>query len=179
MLSYVQKGLADVWKSKLLEDLESGEVNFKSAGKFLLELKKEFGRENEESVKVVDLKRIEQGGKIIEEFVQEFKRIARGSGYKGRVLIEEFKRGINGVIRRKLMEVKRPSTSIEQWYNCAINLDKYQRESRREKGRLRGRKEGGNQGQKQQMEAINNQGRFRLYLFPLQVWPRRQEMQRV
>ena len=105
--------------------MESGEVNFKSAGKFLLELKKEFGRGNEESVKVVDLKKIEQGGKMIEEFVQEFKRIARGSGYKGRVLIEEFKRGINGVIRRKLIEVERPSTSIEQWYNCAINLDKY------------------------------------------------------
>ena len=98
---------------------------FQISRKISVRIKKEFGRENEESVKVVDLKRIEQGGKMIEEFVQEFKRIARGSGYKGRVLIEEFKRGINGVIRRKLIEVERPSTSIEQWYNCAINLDKY------------------------------------------------------
>jgi len=31
-------------------------------------------------------------------------------------LIEEFKRGMNGVIRRKLMEAERPPTSIKQWY---------------------------------------------------------------
>jgi len=42
----------------------------------------------------------------MEEFVQEFKRAARGSGYEGRPLIEEFKRGMNGTIRRKLMETK-------------------------------------------------------------------------
>jgi len=39
-------------------------------------------------------------------FVQEFKRAARGSRYEGRLLVEEFKRGINGAIRRKLMEAK-------------------------------------------------------------------------
>jgi len=33
--------------------------------------------------------------------------VARGSGYEGRVLVEEFKRGISRAIRRKLMEVKR------------------------------------------------------------------------
>jgi len=44
-----------------LEDLESG--------KFLLELKKEFGGGNEELVKVAELKRIEQGEKIMEKFV--------------------------------------------------------------------------------------------------------------
>jgi len=32
--------------------------------------------------------------------------MARGSGYKGRPLIEEFKRGINRTIRRKLMEAE-------------------------------------------------------------------------
>jgi len=31
----------------------------------------------------------------IEEFVQKFRRIARGSDYEGRLLIEYFKRGIN------------------------------------------------------------------------------------
>jgi len=34
----------------------------------------------------------------MEEFVQIFKRIARGSRYEGRPLVEEFKRGINGGI---------------------------------------------------------------------------------
>ena len=49
----------------------------------------------------------------MEEYVQEFKRTARGSGYEGRPLIEEFKRGMNGGIRRKLMEAENPPASIE------------------------------------------------------------------
>ena len=39
-----------------------GEVKYKLAGEFLMEIKKEFGGENEEVVKVAELKRIEQGG---------------------------------------------------------------------------------------------------------------------
>jgi len=38
-----------MWKEDILEDLKLGEVKFESAGEFLLELKKEFGRENKES----------------------------------------------------------------------------------------------------------------------------------
>jgi len=45
----------------------------------------------------------------------------RGSRYEGRPLVEEFKRGINGTIRRKLMEAEKPPSSIEQWYKCATN----------------------------------------------------------
>ena len=39
-----------------------GEVKYKSVGEFLMEIKKEFGGENEEVVKVAELKRMEQGG---------------------------------------------------------------------------------------------------------------------
>ena len=35
--------------------------------------------------------------------MQEFRRIARGSGYEERLLIEEFKREMNEIIRKKLM----------------------------------------------------------------------------
>ena len=105
-----------MWKKNLLEDLESEEVEFRSAGEFSLELKKEFGGGDKELVKIVELKKkkIEQGGKIMEEFVQEFRRAARGSRYKERVLVEEFKRVIKRVIRRKLMEAERSLISIEQ-----------------------------------------------------------------
>jgi len=48
-----------VWKKNLLEDLEVGEAKFGSAEEFLLELRKKFGGGDEESVKVVELKRIE------------------------------------------------------------------------------------------------------------------------
>jgi len=76
----------------------------------------------------------------MEEFIQEFKRAARGSRYKGKPLIEEFKRGINGGIRRKLMEAENQPVSIKQWYKRAMALDRNWRESKREKERLRGKK---------------------------------------
>jgi len=64
---------------------------------------------------------LEQGGRIMEEFVQEFKRTARRSGYKERPLVEEFKQEM---IRRKLIEVENPPASIEQWYRRATALDR-------------------------------------------------------
>jgi len=42
----------------------------------------------------------------MEEFVQDFKKVARDSKYKGQPLIEEFMREINTTIRRKLMKVE-------------------------------------------------------------------------
>jgi len=119
-----------------LEDLEEGKLEYKSIGEFLAAIKKKF-RGGKESVKVAELKKLEQGGRTIKEFVQEFRRALRESEYEGRPLIEKFKRGMNGMIRRKLMEAERPPTSIEQWYKCATNLDRYWRKSRREEKRLR------------------------------------------
>ena len=78
-----------------MKELETGKVEYESVEELLTSLRKEFGGGKEESVKAAELRKIEQGGRMIEEFVQEFKRIARGSGYERRPLIEEFKRGIN------------------------------------------------------------------------------------
>ena len=114
ILSYVQGGSADVWKENVVEELESGEVEYKSVEDFLTSLKREFRGGEEESVKAAELRKLEQGGRTMEEFVQEFKRAARESGYKGRLLVEEFKRGMNGGIRRKLMEAENLLASIEQ-----------------------------------------------------------------
>ena len=69
VLSYIQGGSADVWKENVMEKLESGEIEYKSAEEFLTSLKKEFGGGEEESVKVAELRRMEQGGKMMEEFV--------------------------------------------------------------------------------------------------------------
>jgi len=120
-----------------LEDLEEGILEYELVGEFLTAIKKEFREEEKESVKVVELKKLEQGGRIMEEFMQEFKRAVRGSRYEGRPLIEEFKREMNGMIRRKLIKAERPPTSIEQWYKHATNLDRHWRESRREEERIR------------------------------------------
>ena len=89
-------------------------MEYEIVGEFLADIRKEFGEEEEEElVKVAELKRIEQGRRTIEEFMQEFKRAARGSRYEGRTLVKEFKRVMNEVIRRKLIEVERSPTSIK------------------------------------------------------------------
>jgi len=165
VLSYVQGGSADVWKENVMEELEVGEVEYELVEEFLTSLRKEFGGGEEESVKVAELRKLEQGSKSMEEFVQEFKRAACGSGYEGRPLIEEFKRGMNGGIRRKLMETENPLSFIEQWYRRATALDRNWRESRREEERLR-KKEVGGGVQKQERQSLPR---------PL-VWQRRQPL---
>ena len=126
-----------------MEEMESGEVEYESAEEFLTSLKKEFGGREEELIKAAELRKLEQGGRTMEEFDQKFKRAARGSGYEGRPLVEEFKRGMNGGIRRKLMEAENLPASIKQWYRRVTALDRNWRESRREEERLRKKEVGG------------------------------------
>jgi len=150
VLTYVQGESADVWKENIMEELESGEVEYETVEEFFTNLRKEFGGGEEESVKAAELRKLEQGGRTMEEFVQEFKRVARGSRYEGRPLVEEFKRGMNGGIRRKMMEVENPPTSIKQWYRRATALDRNWRESRREEEKLRKKEIGGRKQEQRQ-----------------------------
>ena len=55
ILSYVQRGLADIWKKNVIEDLEGGLLEYEAVGEFLVDIKREFGGGDEESVKVVEL----------------------------------------------------------------------------------------------------------------------------
>jgi len=107
----------------VLEDLEGGLLEYETVGEFLVDIKREFGKGDKESVKVAELQRLEQKNKTMEEFVQKFRRAARGSRYKRHSLIEEFKQGMNGAIRRKLMEVEHQPGIVEQWYDRAIALN--------------------------------------------------------
>ena len=97
-----------------MEELEAGEMEYETVEEFLTALKKEFGRGEEELVKAVELRKLEQKGKTMEKFVQEFKRTARRSGYEERPLVEEFEREINRRIRRKLIKAENLLASIEQ-----------------------------------------------------------------
>ena len=132
VLSYVQGGSADIWKENVMEELKAGEAEYELVEEFLTSLRKEFGGGEKESVKTVELRRMKQGEKTMEEYVQEFKRAAKGSGYERRLLVEKFKREMNGGIQRKLIEAENPPTSIKQWYRRAMALDRNWRESRRE-----------------------------------------------
>ena len=98
VLSYVQGGLADVWKENMLEDLEEGVLEYEDVREFLADIRKKFGGGDKESVKVAELKKLEQREKTMEEFVQEFRKAAKGSRYESRPLVEELKRDINTTI---------------------------------------------------------------------------------
>ena len=98
ILSYVQGRLVDVWKENTLEDLEVGLLEYETIEEFLADIRKKFVRGDKESVKVAELKRLEQEGKTIKEFIQKFRRAVRGSGYKRRPLVEEFKREIHTMV---------------------------------------------------------------------------------
>ena len=52
------------WRIWSLENLE-----YEIVEEFLADLKKEFGGENKEAVKVVELNKLEQGERTMEEFV--------------------------------------------------------------------------------------------------------------
>ncbi len=89
---------------------------YESIEEFFTSLKKEFREEKRSRVKGGRIKEVgagrEDDGRVCTG-VQ--KSSEREFGYEGRPLVEEFKRGMNGGIRRKLIEAENPPTSIEQW----------------------------------------------------------------
>jgi len=87
-------------------------------------MREEFGAFNEESRKVDKLRLLEQGGRMCDEYVQIFKKVSRESGYKGRPLVEEFKRGLNGNIKKRLVEAESPPITIDKWWERLVRLDR-------------------------------------------------------
>jgi len=132
MLLYVQGGIAEAWKDNLLDELAKGESEVELVEQLFIEIRNDFGKTLEEEKKIEQLRTIKQGGKTCNEYVQKFKKVARGSGYEGRPLIEKFKRGLNGSIRRKLVEAEELPTTIGEWQERVVRLDKNQRQSRME-----------------------------------------------
>jgi len=127
VLSYVQGGIAEVWKDNLLDKLAKGESEVESVEQLFTKIRNDFGETLEEKRKIEQLRTIEQGGRTCNEYVQEFKKVARESGYERRPLIEEFKQGLNGAIRRKLAEAEELPTTIGEWQERVVRLDRNQR----------------------------------------------------
>ena len=107
-----------------MDELAKGELEVESAEQLFAKIRDDFGKTSVEERKIEQLRTIEQGGRTCDEYVQEFKKVARGSSYEGRSLIEEFKRGLNRAIRRKLAEAEEPPTTIGEWQKRAVRLDR-------------------------------------------------------
>ena len=65
----MQEESVNIWKENILEDLEVGSLEYETVEEFWTDLKKEFGGGDNKTIKVTELKRIEQESRMIEEFV--------------------------------------------------------------------------------------------------------------
>ena len=131
-LSYVQGGVAETWKDNMLDEIEKGTSEVETMEELFEKMREEFGEFNEESRKADELRLLVQGPRTCDGYVQEFKRAARGSGYERKALIDEFKRGLNGTIKRKLVEAESLPSTITEWQERAVKLDRNTRQSRAE-----------------------------------------------
>ena len=52
-----------------MKNLENRSLEFPTVEEFLADLKQEFGNRDNESVKIAELNKVEQGSKIIEMFI--------------------------------------------------------------------------------------------------------------
>jgi len=136
VLSYVQGGVAEAWKDNLMDKLAKGESEVETAEQLFSKIRNDFGETSEEERKIEQLRTIEQGNRTYDKYVQEFKKVARRSSYEGRPLIKEFRRGLSRVLRRKLAEAEELPTTIGEWQERAVKLDRNQRQSRAEKRML-------------------------------------------
>ena len=139
MLTYIQGGVVEVWKKNILEKRRQGLSLVETVEELFTKMRNEFGEFNKELRKVGKLRVLEQGGQTCNEYVWVFKKVLRGSGYEGRPLIEEFKRELNGNIRRRLAEAELPPTIIEEWWERSVKLNRNLRQSRVEEKVLGGK----------------------------------------
>ena len=130
VLLYIQGGVVEVQKNSLLDKLAKGESEVETTEELFTKIRNEFRKTTEEERKIEQLRTIEQEGRSCDKYVQEFKKIARGNDYERKPLIKEFKRGLNGAIRRKLVEAESLPTTIREWQERAVRLDRNQRQSK-------------------------------------------------
>jgi hypothetical protein len=132
VLSFMQEGAVREWRDDVLQQLKDGDEPFADIDGFWSKLEDEFGDPDKQSTKVFRLRTIQQGENTADEHVQSFKKIARGSGYFGIALVQEFKRSLNRPLREKISNAEIPPTTIEQWYAKAMRMDRQWRQVKAE-----------------------------------------------
>ena len=132
VLSYMQGGVAETWKDNILDEIGKGTSEVETMEELFEKIREEFGEFDKKSRKADELRLLVQGSRTCDKYVQEFRRATRGSGYERRALIDEFKRGLNRAIKRKLAEAESPPSTITEWQEMAVKLDRNTRQSRAE-----------------------------------------------
>jgi len=75
MLSYVQEGVAEVWKDNLLDKLSKRELGIETVEELFTKIRNKFRETAKEKQKIEQLRTIEQGEKTYDKYIQEFKKV--------------------------------------------------------------------------------------------------------
>jgi len=75
MLSYVQEGVAEVWKNNLLDKLSKRELGIETVEELFTKIRNKFRETAKEKQKIEQLRTIEQGEKTYDKYIQEFKKV--------------------------------------------------------------------------------------------------------
>jgi len=75
--------VVEVWKDNLLDKLLKRELEVETMEELFSKIRNEFKETVEKERKVKQLRIIEQRGRTYDEYVQEFKKIAKESKYEG------------------------------------------------------------------------------------------------
>jgi len=75
MLSYVQEGVAEVWKDNLLDKLSKRESGIETVEELFTKIRNKFRETAKEKQKIEQLRTIEQGEKTYDKYIQEFKKV--------------------------------------------------------------------------------------------------------
>jgi len=172
VLSYMQGVAAETWKDNVLDEIAKGTSEVETIEELFKKMREEFREFDEESRKADELRLLVQGPRTCDEYVQEFKRVARGSSYEGRALIDEFKRGLNGTIKRKLAKAESLPSTITEWQERAVKLDRNTRQSRAEDKAMAGsvRSQGTSAPQERVRQGWPQHGTFREGWVPRGGW---------
>jgi len=69
VLSYMQGGIAEVWKDNLLDELAKGESEVELAEQLFAKIRNDFRETSEEERKIEQLRTIEQGRRTCDEYI--------------------------------------------------------------------------------------------------------------
>ena len=132
VLSYMQTGYAQDWRENMIAKYEDfmDDTKPETVEELFQLIKHDFGDLDEVATKIGKLRTMIQGELTCEKHVQHFKKTARGTGYEGHALIEEFKRSLSSALRRRILEGDVIPTTINGWFERATRLDRQWRQAK-------------------------------------------------
>jgi len=185
ILLYMQTGSAKTWRDYIVALMYKDQQSFSTSDELLKEIDRKFGDTDKRTTQSLKIRTIQQGDRSVDEHVQEFEKAALEAGYEGYPLVVEFKCSLNSGLRRRLMELRPMSVTIQQWYDEAIMMDRQWKVARTEEsfygkvnGTVRKPLQHGQQGQGQgQGQASSSQQGYQRQFFRNQMPPQHGQRQ--